>query len=565
MSHPAINPDDYRLPDMPAGLSAQQQAAFDDDITTRLEDPLTRICNLYTITDADGVECEFVPNEEQCAVLHAIYIEHEQRIAIPKARQIGFSTLIALILFDRAHFSQDCYAAIIDQTEADAQGKLAKVKFAYDRLPPTLRDILTADNKSELGWANGSTITAGLRARGRTPQVVHISEWGPIAYKDPARSTEIKTGVLQAASGKSALVIAESTHMGGKSGDWYELIRRSNETKPEHRTVEDYKVMFFGWYGVPRYTLDGDASQIDEKTRTYFDGDPARGIVGMQERTGHVFTPGQRLFYFKKKQTLGRKIYSEFPTVLDECWLAPHEGAIFGDVMEQARAEGRITVFPWDRSAPMFTSWDLGWNDATSVWFWQVIGRRVAWVKHTKQRHMTAAQMVQWCRSTGLPIALYLMPHDTASKTAATGTSYRDQMVEAGVPQNLIKIVPRSINIWDGINALRDVIGRSEFHATNCEVGISDLEAYHTKDIGVGGTITKEPVHDESSHSCSAARTAAEALVLGMVDTRAALKVAHDVVPLLPNGEMASVVLPHEMSKFRARRPTRARSTYNLL
>ena len=89
-----INPADYALPD---GLS-------DEELAKRLADPLVRICNLYWIEDADGNEVKFMPNEAQCEVLHAVYLEGVKRIAIPKARQLGFSTLIAIVEFDEAHF-----------------------------------------------------------------------------------------------------------------------------------------------------------------------------------------------------------------------------------------------------------------------------------------------------------------------------------------------------------------------------------------------------------------------------------------------------------------------------
>ena len=559
--YPAINPADYRLPDQPEGLDEAGQLAFDEHINALLQEPLVRLCNIYVIREPDGTEIDFIPNPPQCAVLHALFCQEVKRVAIPKARAIGFSTLIELVMFDRACFNDGVEGAIIDQTQPDAQAKLGKIKFAYEKLPPLLKDALIADNKGVMVWANGSSISAGLNARGRTPQMVHISEWGPIAYKDPERSKEIITGVIQSASGRKAVIIAESTHMGGKAGDWYDLIKRSNETKPEHRTDEDFRVMFFPWWQAERYTMEGEASQIDEATRKYFDGDPEKKLVGIEERTGHCFTPGQRLFYFKKKQILKRNIYAEFPSVLEECWLAPHEGAIYGDVMEQARSEGRITTFSRDTAVPVFTFWDIGWNDSTTVWFLQLVGRTVLWLHFLKHRHQTAAQMMTRVRETGIPVACYYLPHDAVNTAAATGTNYRTQLELAGARN--IKVVPRSVVIWDGINALRDIIGRSEFHAKNCEQGIADLEAYHTAEAGASGIIKREPVHDESSHAADAARYAGEAFIAGMVNTAQAAKFVRASEPLYPDGQ--PVVIAHAASKFRARRARRANSDYSPL
>ena len=148
--NPRINPDDYVLPE---GLS-------DTEVVERLSDPLVRICNLYKIEDPDGRVVRFIPNGPQCEVLHAVYVAGEQRIAIPKARAIGFSTLIALILFDDCHFSseqQPLRAAIIDQTAADAQAKImtidgiddARVELVWD--PAWNQEMISEEGKMKLG------------------------------------------------------------------------------------------------------------------------------------------------------------------------------------------------------------------------------------------------------------------------------------------------------------------------------------------------------------------------------------------------------------------------------
>ena len=524
-----INPEDYRLPE---GLT-------DDQVAVWLQNPLVRLCNLYTIKDANGVEMDFVPNEPQCEVLHAVFVRGIRRIAIPKARQIGFSTLIAIILLDCALFANGLAGAIVDRTAEDSQSKLDKIRFANERLPTDLRDPLQLDNKSTLEWANGSSITAGLRVRGKTPQVLHISEWGPISYDDPERSTEIKTGAMQAASGDKAIIFAESTHKGGKAGDWYDLVTRSLKVLPEHRTAQDFVVMFFPWYHEKRYTTEGDASQLDVATRRYFDGDGTKDNPGMAAKTGHDFTPGQRLFYYKKKQELGRKVYSEFPTTLEESWKAPHDGAIYADELGEAMAAGRIRDFSWERGVPVFSSWDLGWDDSTSFWCWQVVGREVLWLDFVKRRQHTAAMMAHLLRETGLPVATHFVPHDAVARSAATGTNYVDELTAAGLKH--LVVVPRSVNIWSGINNLRDILKRSLFRVPQCQAGVDDLEAYHTKAAGVNGVISKDPVHDDSSHGADAARYVAEALAMGLVNTKAAAKAAREILPRYPNGGLVDV------------------------
>ena len=90
------------------------------------------------------------------------------------------------------------------------------------------------------------------------------------------------------------------------------------------------------------------------------------------------------------------------------------------------------------------------------------------------------------------------------------------------------------------------------FNVTACQLGIEALEAYHTKDSSNGGIVTKEPVHDWSSHDADGFRTAVEALNLGMV-TPAVAKKALAQTPRFPDG---SVVDQDALDAVRARRRT---------
>jgi hypothetical protein len=507
---PRIDPADYLLPD---GLT-------DEQLEARLADPLVRICNLYWIEDPDGREVRFCPNGPQCEVLHAVYVEKEQRIAIPKARAIGFSTLIALIAFDRAHFSapgQNIRAAIIDRTAPDAQAKLEKIKFAWDRLPEELKDAATIANKSQIEWANGSTVLAGLKVRGKTPHVLHISEWGPIAYEDPKRSAEIVTGALQSASGEDALVFAESTHMGGKGGDWYDLIKRSLETPAEYRTVKDFRVMFFPWWQEARYTLEGDARQIDLETRVYFDGD-GKHIRGKVAETGHRFTDGQRLFYFKKKAELGRNIYAEFPTVIEECWMTPIVGAIYGPDVDKARAAGRVSnnVAMHYEGFPVYSTFDIGAAVNTNCWLWQVIGDRVNYLECLRGDDECNTPGAWAKRLKARPYAYggHFLPHD--------GETLWARLLREAELKGVV-CLPRPVDEWDNINDALSSFSRCFFNAKGCEWGLDSLEAFRAKEEADGVTIRNIPVHDWASHASTAFGYTHQAIRLGLCVDRSAM------------------------------------------
>jgi len=479
-----------------------------DAYLTRCKDPIFRLHNLYRITDKHGKEIPFRPTPPQAQLIDAIYRNGQKRHIILKARQMGFSTLIDLILFDAAYWNKGTNAAIVDQTQADASTKLEnKIKFAFDRLPPELRDNPIRSNGSEIAWNFGSTITAGKHVRGSTLQLLHISEWGPIAHEDPKRSEEIKTGALPAA--ENGIIIVETTFKGGKGGHLYEMIKAAQETPPQHRTAKDFHFHFFPWYLDTGYTLDGDPRMIPAEVNDYLDQ--------KQRELGLTFTTGQRLWYYKTKAEQGIFMFREYPTTPEEAFIAPIEGAVYGDIISKIRANGQIRDTLRDTAYPVYSVWDIGWNDSTSVWLFQIIGGDVHWLWHMRDRQLTAAEA--WARlvQTGIPIAASILPHDADNTAAATGLSYRQALHNAGAISTIV--LPRPREIWTGINAARDILHRSYFHKTNCATGLEALEAYHTRDDSKGGSVSKEPVHDWSSHDADAFRYGAEAIKLGLVKT----------------------------------------------
>lgn len=490
---------DYLLPD---GIS-------DAEVVERLRCPLTRICNIYSIKDANGEAVPFRPNQAQCVVLYWVYIRGINRIAIPKARQLGFSTLIAIIALDETHFSDNKQASVVDQTQGDASEKLDKVRFAYEQLAHELKDAVVSDSKRELGWANGSVVQAGKNARGGTNQVIHISEWGPIAFEDPARSEEIKTGAIPSASGENAKVFAESTHKGGKGGDWYDLIKQSLETPEAHRTALDFKVLFFPWQDEPRYTLKGDSSQITPEVRQY--------LAKKEEQLGYKFTEGQALFYFKQRQKLGKNIYREFPTTIEECWMAPFPGAIYSPDVDKARMGGRISPnVAYYEGFPVYTAWDIGAPANQKVWIFQAIGDRLNFLEaltggdDCKMPGDWAKRLKEKSYSYGG----HFIPHDGE-------ILWRQQLAEAGLKG--VVVLPAQVWIWDDINDALASFSRCSFNSITCADGLDALEAFRSKQEADGVTIRDIPVHDWASHFSNAFGLAHKAIRLGMLVDRSAI------------------------------------------
>jgi len=106
------------------------------ELTTGLKDPEWRLRSLYWVLDKDGNEVLFKPWPMQERFLRDLWF----RNLILKARQLGYSTLVQLMMLDTCLFNRNVAAAVIAQ-DKDAAEKIfrTKIKFAYDRLPEESR------------------------------------------------------------------------------------------------------------------------------------------------------------------------------------------------------------------------------------------------------------------------------------------------------------------------------------------------------------------------------------------------------------------------------------------
>ena len=217
----------------------------------RLTDPLWRLQNLYWIENKAGCMQRFALNAAQQRLHHGLW----HRNAILKARQLGISTYVAMLMLDRCLFTPNYHAGIIDKTVPDAEQKLAKIRFAWEHLdymPPQpaphekalalLGSLIkqnsgvfkrgewrpVADARGRLGFANGSDVRLGATLRGGTLQMLHVSELAHVSVHAPWRAREIRTGAINPVPAEGSIIL-ESTHEGGRYGVNYEMLLQAME------------------------------------------------------------------------------------------------------------------------------------------------------------------------------------------------------------------------------------------------------------------------------------------------------------------------------------------------
>jgi hypothetical protein len=488
-------------------------------------DPVWRMSNLYWVKDAvSGRGVPFRPKKEQAILIDAVYVKKYRNILVPKARQLGISTVISLIILDHLLFRGGIQAAIIDLTQADATKKLRnKIVFGFENLPPVLKSkyeiIKSNDHVFSLRLAglaednDDSEVQAGMNARGDTYQLLLVSEWGKIAWSDPIRSKEVLTGALPAA--KQGIRFIESTWKGAKTGDLWEIMKQAMETKLEDMTEEDFRLFFFPWWNDPAYSLAGNVGQISEEVAKYLDETEVE--ISKRESRDFKFTPEQRLWYFKVAWAKGLYRYEEYPSLLEECFKAPIEGAIYADIIDRLRAGGSVRPAAVDRNFLVHTCWDLGSPVNTVTWYFQLVGEEIRVIDLDCELDLTPAERVARILGKGYLLGWHFLPHD-ALGTMKSGRTFQMELHQLGLKNT--RVVPQAVDTWIGINHLRGMLPRFTFRVPACDKGLDMLAVYHTKRETSSGTALDIPVHDTSSHYADGLRTLAEADEAHMLNAR---------------------------------------------
>lgn len=464
-----------------------------------------------------GIAVPFRPNAAQRELLDNLHY----RNVIPKARQLGFSTLIEILALDQALFNADQEVVVIAHTkEAAAKLFRKKVCYAYDNLPAFVRALVptTSKTQTQLVFKNGSSVEVTSSARGGTPHFLHISEFGKIAAKYPDKALEITTGSLQGVP-QTGTVFIESTAE-GMDGEFYQITTRAEKraatVNVDPLTPLEYRLHFFPWWKAPEYRLsDQDRRRviISAKEHEYFDT-----IEGQMDCAIDL---GQRAWYINKRETdfaaTPDKMWREYPSTLDECFKASTEGKYYAVPMATARRDGRVTTLPVLRHLPVNSFWDLGGSDHTAVWLHQSVDGWDHWIKYHEAQGEGYLHFLHWAESHGYLWGSHYLPHDADQKRPAQQQSATDPALVSPImvlremrPSWTWRVVPRVQNIQHGIEATRHVIARSRFDAEGCKQGIARLENYQREWNSRLQCWHDYPRHDDNSHGADAFRQRAQ-------------------------------------------------------
>ena len=455
-----------------------------------------RLNNLYYIKTKEGRNIPFKLNIAQSKLYHETWYCN----IILKARQLGISTYACILFLDACLFNSNKAAGIIAQTREDSENLFKKIKHAYDCLPAYIKDSMPAVVASarELVFRNGSSIRVGTSMRGSTLQYLHISEFGKICAQEPNKAEEIVTGSLNTVA-PGQYVFIESTAE-GTSGYFHDMCKKAQAMQESNEELSklDYKFHFFPWWIDPVYRI-GSPINLTPKDHDYFLKLKTQGVE---------LTNEQKYWYALKSSTQFDKMLREYPSTPGEAWEQSKEGYYYDTQLQQARLEHRICSVPYDDNLVVHTAWDLGYNDFTSIWFFQVYGKEVRLIEYIEGNNKSLAEWINDVKKKNYTYGTHLAPHDIKVKEYTTGYSRIDVARKLGF--NFIAVPNVLIN--PGIDAVRSLFPKLWIDKDKCKEGINHLENYKmdwNKRLSCWGS---SPVHDSHSHCADSLRYLATGL-----------------------------------------------------
>lgn len=465
----------------------------------------------------DSMVMPFIPNGAQKRFIERIW----HRNIILKARQLGFTTLIAILWLDHALFNANQRCGIIAQDREAAEAIFRdKIKFAYENLPDVVRECFTLsrDSATELLFDhNNSSVRVATSMRSGTIHRLHVSEFGKICAKFPDKAAEVVTGSIPAVPTNGVLVIESTAE--GRGGEFYELVQRAEgqDASKTKLTPKDYRFHFYAWWQEPKYRLASGTVPITDKEHSYFD--LIEGLMGCK------IDPDQRAWYIATKTSdfsgAEDRMWQEYPSTPSEAFQVSTEGNYYAKDMIELRKRGGVTRVPV-LDLPVNTFWDIGNSDGCAVWFHQDLMGEDRFIDYYEAHNEDLRHYVKELKDKGYLFGIHYLPHDAEHKRLGDYNRSTQQMLQELLPGQSFRIVPRITQLITGIQQTRKHLKGAYFDEARCKLGIERIEGYKKKFSRADMRFTDEP---DKSNGCSegadALRQYAQAKELGILSSGA--------------------------------------------
>jgi len=198
----------------------------------------------------------------------------------------------------------------------------------------------------------------------------------------------------------------------------------------------------------------------------------------------------------------------EYERELECSFVSGARGAYYAKQLRKAENEGRICNVPYDTAQEVYTFWDLGIDDSTSIWFCQTVGKEIRFIDYYENTGEGMVHYAKILKEKGYNYGDHYFPHDAASKSIQTGLTTKNYAENLGIkPISIVQRAKDKQAVLAGIEAGRNIISQCWFDKHKCSRGLSALESYQAEWNEQKKKLSDGPLHDWTSHGSDAFRT----------------------------------------------------------
>jgi phage terminase large subunit len=182
-------------------------------------------------------------------------------------------------------------------------------------------------------------------------------------------------------------------------------------------------------------------------------------------------------------------------------------GAVYGEELQEAFDNNRLTRVPYIPGSPVTTYWDLGRRGMTAIIFSQTFGLMENIIHFYQNANKDLDHYWKYMQERSYLYGYCILPHDSEHQVIGRKVSIKGQFEDAGFKT---KVVPR-LSISTGIEHTRSLFPRLLIDVENSVELLSALRHYRydiVESFANGVQVfSKEPVKDGiNDHACDALR-----------------------------------------------------------
>lgn len=186
-------------------------------------------------------------------------------------------------------------------------------------------------------------------------------------------------------------------------------------------------------------------------------------------------------------------------------------GAYYGKIINRLESNGQIKLVPYFPGEPVYTAWDLGYNDTTAIWFYQKVAGEIRVIDFYEMSGESLSHYAGILQKRPYVYGKHFLPHDAKNHSIDTGQSRIQTLQKLGMKN--LTVLPK-IKVADGIDQVRNILPICFFDENKCERGLNALREYHKEFDEKNKVWRSKPKHDWSSNAADAFRYLANSLNL---------------------------------------------------